>query len=239
VLAASAVSGRQATILVGRTITPAKLEVLRRFETDRIRLEVLDVGSDEAELVARERSEADGSTYVAPYNDRWVVAGQGTIGLEVLDEWPACDTFLVPIGGGGLISGIALWAKTVRPATRVVGIQPTASPTVHDFLRTGAREPLSIGTTLADGVAGNLEPDSITWQLCRDLVDDVIVIDEDAIGHAIRWALDVPHFLLEGSAALPIAAMLADPGRFSSRNTCLVLTGRWVDLDVVRSVLAD
>lgn len=239
VLTAAAATHRSATILVGRTVTAAKLDVLRRFETDRIRVEVLDVGSDEAELVARARSESDGSTYVAPYNDRWVIAGQGTIGLEVMDAWPACDTFVVPIGGGGLISGIARWAKSVRPEARIIGVQPTASPTLHEFLRTGSREPLTIGKTLADGVAGNLEPSSITWELCRELVDDVVLIDEDAIRRAIRWAIEVPHLLLEGSAALPIAAILEEPTRFTASSTCLVLTGRWVDADIVSSVLAD
>ena len=114
---------------------------------------------------------------------------------------------VVPIGGGGLIAGIGLWAKAVKPGLRLIGVQPSASPPMYAYFETGETQPMPIAPTLADGVAGNIERDSITWKLNRQLVDEVVVVDEEPIADAMRWAVEVPHLLLEGSAALGIAAL--------------------------------
>lgn len=239
VMAAAQTYGLSARILVGRTIPEAKLRRLRQRETDRISVEVLDVGSDDAELVARARSIVSGAIYVAPYNDRWVIAGQGTVGLEIAEQWPDCDTVVVPVGGGGLVSGIALAMRAARIAMRTIGVQPTASPTIEALLRSGSREPVAVGPTIADGVAGNIEPGSITWDLCSELVDEVVVLEEAAIRRAIRWAVEVPHLLIEGSAALALAAVMERPSLFRGHSAAIVLTGRLVDTALVREILAD
>jgi threonine dehydratase len=225
------------TVLVGRSVSPAKLERLRALETRRITVELFGNDTDDAEAEARRRDDAGHAVYVAPYNDPDVIAGQATVGVEILEEWPDVDTIVVPIGGGGLIAGIGLWAKAVRPGIRLIGVQPAASPPMYAYFETGGTEPMPIGPTKADGVAGNIERSSITWKLCRTLVDEVVVVEEDAIEAAMRWAIEVPHTLLEGSAVLGIAALRAGLVDVPERRVAIVTTGRNIAPDTVRSVL--
>jgi threonine dehydratase len=230
--------GMRLTVLVGRNISPAKLERLRTLETSRVTVELSGDDSDAAEAEARRRDDAGLAIYIPPYNDPEVIAGQATVGVEIVDEWPEVDTIVVPIGGGGLIAGIGLWAKPMKPNLRLIGVQPAASPPMYAFFQTGSTEPMPIAPTLGDGVAGNIERDSITWKLCRQLVDEVVVVDEDAIAEAMRWALEVPHILLEGSAALGIAALRPELVDISGRHVAVVLTGRNVAPETLRGVLS-
>ena len=225
------------TVLVGRQISPAKLERLRALETRRITVELFGTDTDDAEAEARRRDDAGHAVYVPPYQDPDVIAGQATVGAEILDDWPEVDTIVVPIGGGGLIGGIGLWAKAVKPSLRLIGVQPAASPPMYAFLETGSTDPMPIAPTLADGVAGNIERGSITWELCGTLVDEVVIVDEQAIADAMRWALEVPHTLLEGSAALGIAALRTRAVDVEGRNVAVVTTGRNVGSEVLRRVL--
>ena len=225
------------TVLVGRSVSPAKLERLRALETRRITIELFGTDTDDAEAEARRRDDAGHAIYVPPYNDPDVIAGQATVGVEILDEWPEVDTIVVPIGGGGLIAGIGLWAKAVKPALRLIGVQPAASPPLYAYFQTGSTDPMPIAPTLADGVAGNVEKTSITWKLCRELVDEVVVVEEDAIADAMVWAIEVPHLLLEGSAVLGIAALRSGLPQAAGRNVAVVTTGRNVGPDTLRRVL--
>ncbi|HET9877996.1 MAG TPA: pyridoxal-phosphate dependent enzyme, partial [Candidatus Limnocylindria bacterium] len=236
--AAAARHGMRLTVLVGGSVSPAKLERLRALETDRITIEVFGRDTDEAEAEARRRDDGGEAVFVPPYNDPDVIAGQATVGVEIVDAWPEVEVIVVPIGGGGLISGIGLWAKAVRPGLRLVGVQPAASPPMYAHLATGATAPMPIAPTLADGVAGNIERGSITWKMCRQLVDEIVLADEDEIADAMRWAIEVPHILLEGSAVLGIAALRA--GRIAglaARRVAVVTTGRMVDAATVARVI--
>ncbi len=226
------------TVLVGRSIAPAKLERLRALETRRITVELTGNDTDDAEAEGRRREDGGHAIYVPPYNDAEVIAGQATVAVEILDDWPETDAIVVPIGGGGLIAGIGLWAKAVKPGLRLIGVQPAASPPMYAHFETGSTEPMPIAPTLADGVAGNVERDSITWKLCRQLVDEVVVVEEDAIADAMRWALEVPHLLLEGSAVLGIAALRARAVDVTGARVAVVTTGRNVSPDTLREILA-
>ena len=230
--------GMRLTVLVGRSVSPAKLERLRALETQRITVELAGNDSDDAEAEARRRDDAGHAIYIPPYNDADVIAGQATVGVEILDDWPDVDTIVVPIGGGGLIAGIGLWAKAVKPGLRLIGVQPAASPPMYAYFETGSTEPMPIAPTLADGVAGNIERTSITWKLCRQLVDEVVVVEEDATALAVRWAFEVPHILLEGSAALGIAALRAGAVNVIGRNVAVVTTGRNIGAEALQAVLA-
>ncbi len=238
VASAAARHDMRLTVLVGRSVSPAKLERLRGLETRRITVELTGNDTDDAEEEGRRRDDAGHAIYISPYNDPDVVAGQATVAVEILEDWPDVDTIVVPIGGGGLIGGIGLWAKAVKPGLRLIGVQPAASPPMYAYFETGSTEPMPIAPTLADGVAGNIERDSITWKLCRDLVDEVIVVDEEAIADAVRWAIDVQHVLLEGSAVLGIAALRAGLADAGGRNVAVVTTGRNVAPETLRAVLA-
>jgi threonine dehydratase len=231
--------GMRLTVLVGRSVSPAKLERLRALETARITVELAGNDTDDAEAEARRRDDAGLAIYIPPYNDPDVIAGQATVGVEILEAWPEVDTIVVPIGGGGLIAGIGLWAKAVKPGLRLIGVQPAASPPMYAHFETGATDAMPIAPTLADGVAGNIERHSITWKLCRQLVDEVVLVEEDAIALAMRWAMETAHVLLEGSAALGIAALQAGAVDVVGRNVAIVTTGRNVSPETLRAVLSD
>jgi threonine dehydratase len=226
------------TVLVGRSISPAKLERLRAMETQRVTVELIGDDTDDAEAEARRRDDAGHAIYVPPYNDPDVIAGQATVGVEILDDWPEVDTIVVPIGGGGLIAGIGLWAKAIKPELRLIGVQPAASPPMYAYFQTNSTEPMPIAPTLADGVAGNIERTSITWKLCRKLVDEVVLVEEPAIADAMRWALEVPRIVLEGSAALGIAALQPAVLDTSGRNVAVVTTGRNVTAEALRGLFS-
>jgi threonine dehydratase len=229
--------GMRLTVLVGASISPGKLERLRALESDLVTVEIFGRSSDDAEDEARRRDTGGIATYVHPYNDADVIAGQGTVAAEILDDWPECDALVVPIGGGGLISGIGLLAKAVNPGLRLVGVQPAASPPMYAHLESGTTARMPIAPTLADGVAGNIERSSITWKMCRQLVDEVVLVDEDQIADAMRWSLDVHHLAVEGSGALPIAALRARLGGMEERRVAAVLSGRNVDPETLASIL--
>ena len=237
VATAAARHGMRLTVLVGRSVSPAKLERLRALETNRITVELTGNDTDDAEAEARRRDDAGHAIYVPPYNDPDVIAGQATVGVEIVEDWPEVDTVVVPIGGGGLIAGIGVWAKAVKPDIRLVGVQPAASPPMYAHFQTGATDPMPIAPTLADGVAGNIERGSVTWTLCRQLVDEVVVVGEDAIADAMRWAIDVPHLLLEGSAVLGIAALRTGAIDVTERRVAVVSTGRNVGAELLRRVI--
>jgi threonine dehydratase len=237
VAAAAARHGMRLTVLVPASVSPAKLERLRALESDTILIEVFGRDPDDVENEARRRDDEDIATYVAPYNDADVVAGAATVGLEIMEDWPDCDAIVVPVGGAGLISGIGLWAKAMRPGLRLVGVQPAASPPLYAYFESGSQKPMPIAPTLADGVAGNIERGSITWKMARQLVDEVVVVDEEQIADGMCWAADAHHLLLEGSAALGIAALRARLGALDGRHVAVVLSGRNVDTQTLRAVL--
>jgi threonine dehydratase len=224
------------TVLVGKSVSPAKLERLRALETRRITVELFGNDTDDAEAEARRRDDAGHAIYVPPYNDPDVIAGQATVGAEIVEGWPDVDTIVVPIGGGGLIAGIGLWAKAIKPGLRLIGVQPAASPPMYAHFETSSTDPMPIAPTLADGVSGNIEKSSITWKLCRQLVDEVVLVEEDAIADAMRWALEVPHTLLEGSAVLGIAALQTRTIDVTDRHVAVVTTGRNVGPATLRTL---
>jgi threonine dehydratase len=236
---AAARHGLAVTILVGGEVSPAKLGHLRELESDSCTVEIFGRNTDDTEPEARRRHDLGAAVYVPPYNDPEVVAGQGTVGIEILEDWPDVDTIVVPVGGGGLIGGIGTWVKAVSPTVRLIGVQPEASPPMHAFLGTGSTKRVAVAPTLADGVAGNVERGSITFRLVRRVVDDVLVVGEKAIAAAMRWAWDGPHYRLEGSAALGIAALLERrAGELTGRRVAVVLTGGNVDDTLFNAVMA-
>jgi threonine dehydratase len=239
VATAAAKHGMRVTVLVGRSVSAAKLERLRAFETRRCTVELFGDDTDDTEAEARRRDDRGHAIYVPPYNDAEVIAGQATVGVEMLEAWPEVDVIVVPVGGGGLIAGIGLWAKAVKPTVRVVGVQPAASPPMYAYFQTGSEAPMPIAPTLAEGVAGNIERGSVTWKLCRQVVDDMVVVEEDDIVDAMRWSLSVPHILLEPSGVLGIAAVRAPAAApwVAGARIAVVTTGRNVAVDVLASVL--
>jgi threonine dehydratase len=216
--------GVQATVVVPDNASEAKVAALRRFPVALLRG---GPSYDTAERMALQLAREEGYAFVSPYNDPWVVAGQGTIGVELLEDEPNLGVALVPVGGGGLISGIGSWLKRVNPDIRVIGVQSSASPAMQRALKAGRLVEIGIEPTLADGLAANIQAGSITFDLAREIVDDLVLVTEDEIAATVRTCFHELHLTLEGSAIVTIAALLA--GRIDGirgAQSAAIITGR-------------
>ena len=226
--------GARALVFVPEEASAGKVAAVRRLGA-----EVRVHGSDcvEAEVFARRYAEEKGLVYVSPYNDWNVVAGQGTLGLELTRQLSAFDAVFVALGGGGLISGVAGYLKAVRPDVRVIGCSPENSAVMIESVRTGRIVERASQPTLSDGTAGGLEPDAITFDLCRALVDDYVTVSEDAIAEHVRTYLGVHHQVVEGAAAVALAGFRAMQDRFAGKRVVVVLCGANISPATLRAVL--
>jgi threonine dehydratase len=230
---AAAALGLPATIVVPHSASPAKVEAISRYPAT-----LLQRGADydAAEALARPLAAELGLHFVSPYNDPDVIAGQGTLGLELLEQLPDLEAVIVPSGGGGLLAGVAIAAQALRPGLEVIGAEPTGSPTMERALAAGGLHRIAEQPTLADGLAGNIEANAITYPLVAGRVKEVVLVTEAEIRQAMRLAAYHEHVMLEASAAVALAAStkLGDRGR----RTAVVLTGRNVALPLFLDVMA-
>jgi threonine dehydratase len=226
--------GINATIVVPESASRAKVEAIRRYPVTLIER---GLDYDAAERAAREMERESGKTFVSPYNDREVIAGQGTIALELFEDAPELESIIVPVGGGGLIAGVAIAAKALNPRIKVYGVEPLVSPTMTAALEAGRVIEISEEPTIADGCAGNIEPGSITFPFIQQFVDDMLLVSEEAIRQAITSIARQEHLMVEGSAALSVAA-LAD-SRTESGSVALLITGRNISFDTFAEVISN
>ena len=229
------ISGDRGLIYLPENAEPSKVEALKHYD-----VELAFHGKDclETELYARARAEQRGMVWVSPYNDPMVIAGQGTVGKEILERMPEVDTVLATIGGGGLMSGVAAWIKHHRPQTEIIGCLPENSPEMYLSVKKGEPvildEPLE---TLSDGSAGGCEPGSITFDLCRELVDDYILLTEPEIANAIRWMANKHHKIIEGAAGVALGAFMKHPGRFTGKKVAIVICGANITTAKLKNLL--
>ena len=191
---------------------------------------------DECLEIAQARAKEDGLAFVHPFDDPYVVAGQGTVGLELLEEAPDLGTIVVPVGGGGLASGIAVAVKSARPEVRVVGVQAAVCAPFAASLRSGVAEPASSALTIADGIAVK-RPGELTLQLLKEWMDDLVVVGEDEIAAAMVLLLERAKLVVEGAGAVAVAALLG--GQLEPRGkgtTVAILSGGNVDVTLLASV---
>jgi threonine dehydratase len=174
---------------------------------------------------------------VSAYNDTGVIAGQSTIGRELDDRLPGAVTVICPLGGGGLASGLGLWAAA-RPGTRVVAVEPERSPAFSAALAAGRITPIEVGETLADGLAGNIEPGAVTFELVRDHVAAVVQVSEAEIEEAIRFLARAHGVVAEGAGAAAVAALMAGRVDRSDGAAAVVVTGRNIALPRLAEILA-
>jgi threonine dehydratase len=192
---------------------------------------------DEAEQQAKAFAAVKGGVYVSPYNDADVIAGAGTIGLEIVETMPAVDVVVVPLGGGGLASGIGLALKAAAPNATIVGVEVEASSPFTVSLQAGRITQIVPGPSLADGLVGNLESGAMTFTLVSKVVDDVVTINESQLANAMRGLAAEERLIVEGAGAAAVAAVMA--GKASrGRNVIAMVTGGNVDLAKWKSVIA-
>jgi threonine dehydratase len=227
--------GRDATIVVPETVSPAKLAGLRRLSGPAVRIVQAGDGYDGAEARALELAASSDRHFLSPYNDPWVIAGQASIGAELDAQTSGPLTIVCPVGGGGLISGIGLWAST-RDDVTVVGVEPEASAAMAAAVRAGHAVPVAVGPTLSDGTAGNLEAGSITVELVRRHVAGLVTVTEDELARGIRHLAFERGLVAEGAGAAAMAALLAGKVDAIGRPVALV-TGRNIAAERLVSVL--
>lgn len=191
-------------------------------------------GFDDTLLFAKAYGEQHSLTLLHPFDDPLIIAGQGTVAVELLQDHPDLDTIIVPIGGGGLISGCAVAAKGVKPTIQVIGVQTTAFPSMYQALR---GQPISCDRrSMADGIAVR-SPGILTFDLIRQWVDEVMLVTEDPIEEAVLHLLEVEKTVVEGAGAVGLAAVMAFPDRFRGRKVGLILSGGNIDPMVLSSII--
>lgn len=219
--------GLPCVVFTPRTAPDAKKNAIRRHGAV-LHADCEDY--DAAEEQARDFAQAEEAVYVSPYNDRDVIAGAGTIGLAILDAMPQFDVAVVPLGGGGLASGVGLALKAAAPKVTIVGVEAEASTPFTVSLEAGRITAITPRPSLADGLVGNLEAASMTFSLVKQLVDRVVTVSEDDIARAMKGLASEERLIVEGAAAASVAAIMTGKASTPGQRVVTIVTGGNVDL---------
>jgi threonine dehydratase len=234
---ALAVLGGRGVVFVPENASPVKVAAIRRLGA-----EIRGFGTDSGVLegVARRYAEEHELSYVSPYNDVDVIAGQGTIGVEMLEQAGdrGLDAVFVSVGGGGLISGVAAVLTHHLPGVRIYGASPSADAAMAASVQAGRVVAVDAAPTLSDGTAGSVEDGAVTLELCRELVDEWVLVDEPAIRAALRLIIDTEHQLIEGAAAVAVAAALARRDELAGQRVAIVSCGANIAADTLAAALS-
>jgi threonine dehydratase len=233
---AAKAEGIRATVCVSELVPANKLDAIRALGAD---VRVIGRSQDDAQSEVDRLVACEGLAEVPPFDDLAVVAGQGTIGLEIVEDCPDVETVVVPLSGGGLVAGIAVAVKALRPKTRIIGVSMEHGAAMHASLAAGHPVAVEEVKSLADSLGGGIGlHNSITFDLCRDLLADVVLVSEDEIAAGIRHAFRVENEMVEGAGAVGIAALLA--GKIRPQGpTVVVLSGRNIDSQRHRQIVHD
>ena len=226
--------GTKGVIFVPEGPSTTKVEAIKRAGG-----EVRFFGTDglDTEMHAREYAAENGMCYLSPYNDEDIVAGQGTCGVEIAKQLPQADAIFAAVGGGGLISGVGSFLKSVNPTMAVVACQPAASAVMTESVKAGEILELPSQPTLSDGTAGGIEADAITFDLCRAVTDDYVVVSEDQIAEAMRQFIDAHHMLLEGAAGVALAGLRLRADSYQGKNVVVIICGGNISRETLKEVI--
>ncbi len=229
------IRNRRATIYVAKDIEPSRLGLLRSHGLDLV---IHGEVAWDAEKEARRVGDEEGKIYVSPYNDPIVVGGQGTCGYEISQQLPDLDAAFLACGGGGLLTGSAGWLKSHNSDVEAFGVSPANSPVMYESMRTNKMVEMDTQPTLADTCAGGIDLDSITLDLCRRYVDEIVLLTEKEIEASIRLLFEQHRLVTEGSGALSIGGLLKRKERFKGKKVVAVVCGRNVNLEVFKKIIA-
>lgn len=226
--------GVTGVIFVPEQTSPTKVDAIKRAGGD-----VRFFGTDglDTETHAREYAADNGMVYLSPYNDEQVIAGQGTCGVEIARQLTPVDAVFIAVGGGGLMSGVAVFLKSVNPSLEVVSCQPAASAVMTESVKAGKILDLPSDPTLSDGTAGGIEAEAMTFDICRDVVDRYVVVDEDEIAAAMRAFIDSHHMLLEGAAGVAIAGFQQIADEYQGKNVVIIVCGGNISRETLKTVI--
>lgn len=230
---AARLTGVSAQVLMPKTTPQKKVKNVQRYGAEAV---LFGDNYDEAEAEALRRAAAGGA-WISPYNDAGVIAGAGTIGLELLEQLPDVERVVVPVSGGGLIAGIAAAVKQLNPAIEVIGVNAKSAPAMYNVFHEAAHP--QVWDTLADALSGDIEAGSITVPICLRYVDDMVLVSEVQIAAAMRYMLEAAGWVVEGGGAVAVAALQHGVVPADGRTTALVVSGGNVDLAVLRGAVFD
>ncbi|WP_414154401.1 threonine/serine dehydratase [Pseudomonas sp. BNK-43-a] len=220
--------GVPVTVYVSSSASPLKIRAMRGLGA-----EVIELDSDplSVELEAARQAKLQGKPFVSPYNDAQIIAGQGTIGMELFEQAPDLDAVFVAVGGGGLISGIGAALRALAPSVQVIGCWPANAPTLQRSLEEGRIIEMQELDTLSDGTAGGVEPGAITFPLCQQLLHRTVLVSEAEISAAMRDVAAHDRWIIEGAAGVAVAGMQKLAGEFQGKKVAVVLCGRNIVLE--------
>jgi threonine dehydratase len=228
--------GVRAVVCVPELVLPHKVEAMRALGAE---VRVAGANQDEAEVHAQTLAAADGLSLVSPFDDPVVIAGQGTIGLEILEELPQVDSVIVPLSGGGLMGGVALALKTASPQIRAIGVSMERGPVMAASLRAGRPVQLPEEKTLADSLMGGIGLENrYTFSLVQRLVDGVALLSETEIAAAMVYALRHEHQVVEGGGAVALGALLHDKVQVPGQRVAAVVSGGNVEMGLLAQLMA-
>ncbi|MBR2736254.1 MAG: threonine ammonia-lyase [Firmicutes bacterium] len=230
---ASTKNGIRATICMPDSAPISKVEATRRLGAEVI---LVPGGYDAAAERAEQLVEKTGATFIHPFNDEQVMAGQGTIGLEILDQLDTVDAIVVPVGGGGLISGVAYAVKNLNPEVKIYGVQAAGSASMVESLKAGEALVLDSASTFADGIAVKCPGDK-TLELTRKYVDEVVTVTEDEIATAILALIEKQKLIAEGAGAVSVAAVMFDKVPVKGKNVVCLVSGGNIDVNILSRVI--
>ena len=225
--------GISAIIVVPTNVSKAKLNKMKEYD-----IKVVQEGDfEEIYTRAREISTRDGLTYISSYNDLGVIAGQGTIGLEIYEEIGQLDSIIVPVGGGSLISGIAIAVKSLNPSIEIIGVQTEGASTMYESWKAGRVVHIEEHHTLAEGLLGGLDPEAITLELVQKNVDELVLVKERSIEEAIRLLWKKEGQMVEGAGATVIAHILEEKQKFAKKKVVAVVSGGNIEDSLFQEIL--
>lgn len=227
-------AGVSLTVHVPKDASALKVEKIRSFGATVIHA---DGDCLLAEKTAAKQADKSGMTYISPYNDELVMAGQGTIGKELLHQQPHLDAVFIAVGGGGLISGIGAWLKAHSPHTKVVGCWPQNAPAMAECLQAGEIKHVDEQPTLSDGTAGGVDDGAITFEVCQQVIDDTVMVSEDAIASALKNMVACDSTIVEGAAAVAIAGALQYAPQLQGKNVAVIVCGKNIAFDKLKRVI--
>lgn len=211
----------------------SKVEATRKYGADICLVEGV---YDDAYSRALQLKEEKGYTFIHPFNDEDVIAGQGTIGLEILDQLPDVDVVIVPVGGGGLISGVAFAIKSLNPHVKVYGVQATGAPSMVQSVADGKIQRLNEVSTIADGIAVK-EPGDVTFEMCQKYVDGIVTVTDDEIAAAILALIEQQKLIAEGAGAVSVAAAMFNKIDVKGKKVCCLVSGGNIDVTILSRVI--
>jgi threonine dehydratase len=222
VAAAARAAKVAAEVYVSNHVSPSKARQIKEYGT-----QIKRIGNDplEAELAARAAAGEQGKVFISPYNDIQVMAGQGTVAVELLRQLPPLDALFVAVGGGGLIGGIGTYMKFASPKTQIVGCWPENSPVLYESIKAGRILDVPERPTLSESTAGGLEPGSVTLDVCSHVIDSSVLVSEAEILDAMRRVRSLKGWVIEGAAAVAVAAFLKDAARYRGKRIAVVICG--------------